>query len=185
VHGTKHLADNVDRSTCRISGDLMNPVLPDILSKPSKVPLAPEPKTEKPRTVRPGGRAVEIDIQLQTLDSGKKFDLRALLDSGATGLFLDTIWVRENKISTKRLERARPVYNADGSPNEAGAISEVAEMIIRYGDHTERATFHVTGLGNKNIIVGFPWLSRHNPEINWVRGTVEMTRCPSDCAFKI
>jgi len=25
----------------------------------------------------------------------------------------------------------------------------------------------MTGLGKQRIILGFPWLNRHNPEINW------------------
>ena len=28
----------------------------------------------------------------------------------------------------------------------------------------------VTGLGNEQIILGFPWLSEHNPDINWKTG---------------
>ena len=28
----------------------------------------------------------------------------------------------------------------------------------------------VAGLGNERIILGFPWLSEHNPDINWKTG---------------
>ena len=28
------------------------------------------------------------------------------------------------------------------------------------------------------MILGMPWLAAHNPEINWEKGEVELTRCP-------
>ena len=37
-------------------------------------------------------------------------------------------------------------------------------------------------LGKKEIFLGYTWLIKHNPEINWVLKRVEMTRCPtSEC----
>jgi len=35
----------------------------------------------------------------------------------------------------------------DGTLNEAGYITEVIDLIIQYGDHLERVTFHITGIG--------------------------------------
>ena len=29
----------------------------------------------------------------------------------------------------------------------------------------------VTGLGSQKIILGFPWLNEHNPDIDWKTGT--------------
>jgi len=31
------------------------------------------------------------------------------------------------------------------------------------------------------VILGMPWLERHNPEIDWKTGEVKMTRCPEEC----
>ena len=31
------------------------------------------------------------------------------------------------------------------------------------------------------MILGMPWLARHNPEINWKTEEVKMTRCPEEC----
>ncbi len=31
------------------------------------------------------------------------------------------------------------------------------------------------------MIIGMPWLARHNPEVNWRTGEVKMTRCPPEC----
>ena len=32
--------------------------------------------------------------------------------------------------------------------------------------------FYITGLGNQKVILGLPWLRKHNPEIDWEKGTV-------------
>ena len=31
------------------------------------------------------------------------------------------------------------------------------------------------------VILGMPWLVRHNPEIEWRTGEMKMTRCPEEC----
>jgi hypothetical protein len=73
------------------------------------------------------------------------------------------------------------VYNVDGSPNEAGSISEVWEAVLQYRNHIERVTFTITGLGKQDIILGLTWLRKHNPEVDWASGEVKMSRCPEHC----
>jgi hypothetical protein len=58
------------------------------------------------------------------------------------------------------------VYNVDWSPNEAGSITEVVDVVLRYHDHSERAVFTVTNLGRQDIILGLTWLREHNPEVD-------------------
>ena len=36
-------------------------------------------------------------------------------------------------------------------------------------------------LGKNSFILGFSWLKCHNPDIDWTKGTVKMTRCPQHC----
>ena len=36
----------------------------------------------------------------------------------------------------------------------------------------------VCNLGKIELILGMPWLAAHNPEIDWEKGEVKMTRCP-------
>ena len=56
------------------------------------------------------------------------------------------------------------MYNVDGSPNEAGQISEVVDVVLRYKTHSERTLLAVSGLGKQNMILGYTWLKDHNPE---------------------
>lgn len=125
--------------------------------------------------------STHIQVQLKTLDTGAKMDLQALLDSGATGLFLDTQFVKAHNMNTRKLPRPIPVYNVDGTLNQGGSIKEEVDVIMKFKDHTEKATFGVCDLGDKGAIIGHTWLYCHNPEINWQTGEVAFTRCPHKC----
>jgi hypothetical protein len=129
----------------------------------------------------PSPNSLDVEVQIETLDTGVQRATAALLDSGASGLFMDPTWVSSNQVATRTLEYPIPVYNVDGTPNAAGDITEVATVVLRYKDHSERAYFAVTQLGKKNIILGITWLRKHNPEIDWVKEEVSMTRCPPEC----
>ena len=104
-----------------------------------------------------------------------------LLDSGATGLFLDDNFVKHMGWKVDDIEQAVPVYNVDGTLDAAGRIRQTVNLFIRYGEHQERATFSITKLGGVKAILGHSWLKHHNPNIDWKMGTVELTRCPPSC----
>jgi hypothetical protein len=44
---------------------------------------------------------------------------------------------------------------------------ETGDFIIDINDHEEIINFNVTKLGKYKIMLGIPWLSKHNLEINW------------------
>ena len=125
--------------------------------------------------------SIQVPLQLKTLDTGLKLGVTALLDCGATALFLDTRFVRENNLNTRKLPRAVPVYNVDGTLNQGGSIQEEVDLIMTFKDHTEKATFAVCNLGDKTAILGYVWLWQHNPEVNWRTGEVQLSRCPDEC----
>ena len=41
----------------------------------------------------------------------------------------------------------------------------------------ERVYLAVTQLGKQEVILGYTWLAKHNPEINFTTGGVKMTCC--------
>jgi hypothetical protein len=129
--------------------------------------------------------STQLPIILRTLDTGIRLSVTALLDSGATGLFIDQSFVKYHNLNTRKLQRAVPVYNVDGTLNKNGSIQEEVDLTLIFENHTERATFAVTDLGDKLAIIGHTWLHHHNPEINWQTGKVAFTRCPSDCHVEI
>jgi hypothetical protein len=91
---------------------------------------------------------------------------KALVDCSATGLFMDMQWAQDNNITTRSL--THPIHLQCGwITQRAGPITEVADIILHYTDHAERALFAVTKLGRQKVILSFSWLCQHNPEIDW------------------
>ena len=84
-------------------------------------------------------------------------------------------------LTMKLLTHPIPVYNVDGTLNEVGSIFEVVDVMLRYRDHSERATFAVTSIGTHDLILGLNWLWKHNPEVDWVVNKVKMSCCPNHC----
>jgi len=58
---------------------------------------------------------------------------------------------------------------------------EEVTLILSCQGHKENTVFKVCDLGKYNLIIGYTWLHKHNPEINWETGKVEMMRCPQEC----
>ena len=73
------------------------------------------------------------------------------------------------------------MYNVDGTLNKEGMITEEVTLMMSHKGHKEKAVFKVCDLGKATIIIGLPWLQKHNPEINWQTGEVKMTCCPLEC----
>jgi hypothetical protein len=123
-----------------------------------------------------------MKYHISITDTQQLISFMALLDCGATGLFVNKGFVDWNKITTRTLTCPIPVYNIDGTRNEAGSICEVVDVILRYKDHSEWVQFAVTGLGKQDAILGYTWLKNHNSEVDWITKEVKMSRCPSCCS---
>ncbi|KIM54687.1 hypothetical protein SCLCIDRAFT_99939, partial [Scleroderma citrinum Foug A] len=76
----------------------------------------------------------------------------ALLDSGATGCFVDNSWALDRHLQLSKLMKPVPVLNVDGTRNE-----EVP------------------------LILSHDWLKKHNPNIDWTTGDVRLSCCPPEC----
>jgi hypothetical protein len=123
-----------------------------------------------------------VDVEIESTDTTVKRCTQALIDCGATGCFIDIKWAKLNNIPTRPLTNPIPVYNVNGTTNDTGTITDIADMILRYEQHSERTQLAVTHLGKQSLILGYNWLCNHNPEINWQTKDVKMSRCPLQCS---
>jgi hypothetical protein len=60
----------------------------------------------------------------------------------------------------------------DGTENKRGTINAYVNLEFSLGERKFKERFHMTGLGKQRIILGFPWLHKHNPIIDWKKGEV-------------
>ena len=126
-------------------------------------------------------REVWLNIGVEKIDMYEGVMIKALLDSGAMGMFMDRQMVAKHGFKLQKLERPLMVKNMDGTVNSGGAIMHQVECNIFYKGHMERMRMDICDLGKTEVILGMLWLAAHNPEINWETEEVKMTRCPPLC----
>jgi len=122
-----------------------------------------------------------MQVGLEKVDSHEGVSVKALLDSGATGMFADKKFVEKNGFKLEKLDRPVRIRNVDGTENSGGLVTHEIEVNVYYRGHVKRMRLDVCDLGRTEVILGMPWLAAHNPEINWETGEVKMTRCPPLC----
>jgi len=126
-------------------------------------------------------REVWLNIGIEKIDTHKGVMIKALLNSGTIGMFMDKQITARHGFKLQKLERARAVRNVDGTSNSRGAITHQVECNIYYKGHVEIMRIDICNLGKMEVILGMPWLVAHNLEINWEIEEVKMTRCLSLC----
>ena len=117
-----------------------------------------------------------MNVGVEKLDMHEGVTVKALLDSSATGMFMNKRMVTRHGFKLQKLKRPITVRNMDGINNSRGAIIHQIEMNIYYKGYVERMRIDICDLGKLEIILGMPWLAVHNPEIK--TGEVKMMRCP-------
>jgi hypothetical protein len=110
----------------------------------TRVRQSPKSKNSVPRkTPKSFIRSAHIDheivlqVGLKTVDTHALMKVDALLDSGATGLFINRALVQKKGIHMRQLEHPITVYNIDGSINREGSITEEVTLIMSHQGHQE------------------------------------------------
>jgi hypothetical protein len=98
----------------------------------------------------------------------------AMVDSGATALFIDKKYTDSHQMWQVPLEHPIRLHNIDGTLNEAGSITHKVKLLLKIGQDEEFFEFYVTSLGPEKVILGLPWLRHRNPTINWQEGTMHL-----------
>ena len=130
-------------------------------------------------------REVWLSIGVEKVDTHERVIVKALLDSGTTGMFMDKKMAAKHGFKLQKLNRPVMVRNIDGTNNSREAITHQVKVNVYYKSHVERMRIDVYDLERTEIILEMPWLQAHNPKINWKTGEVKMTRCPPICRRKI
>ena len=126
-------------------------------------------------------RKVTVKIGLERIDMQEGITVEALLDSGAMGLVMSSEFAKKQGFKLKKLERPIQVRNVDRIFNQEGLIENTVEVNIYYQGYRKRTEINVIRGQKWKVILGIPWLARHNSEIDWRIGEVKMTRCPEEC----
>ena len=122
-------------------------------------------------------------IKIKITDANDhSYDVEALLDSGATSLYISKAFVDDHQIPSQKLNYNLYTYNADDTLNSS-VITHQVSFVCHIRKHKSKEQFYVTDLGSKTMIIGMTWLRSHNPVINWRSGSIEFSRCPKSCGI--
>ncbi|KAK3544610.1 hypothetical protein QTP86_017724, partial [Hemibagrus guttatus] len=107
--------------------------------------------------------------------------ITALIDSGAAVNLIDGALVERLGIPTFPCLPPLRITAIDSRPIGEGYLKRQTELLnFRVGlFHHERLAFYVTSSPANPVILGFPWLRRHDPQISWCSG--ELVRWSPTC----
>jgi hypothetical protein len=103
--------------------------------------------------------SLAVEIEIESTDTVVRRYTQTLIDCGTTGCFIDIEWAKLNNVPMHLLTKLIPVYNVDGTANDAGTITDIANIILCYENHSECTQLAVTCLGKQSLILGYNWLS--------------------------
>ena len=106
----------------------------------------------------------------------------ALVDSGSSGNFIHHATALAFGFPTQAKKgRGYPINTVDGSPVSHTGGSVITQTIpmemITPGGHIEVIVLDITNLGEEKMILGMPWLVKHNPTFDWSTRTIELVQC--------
>ena len=81
---------------------------------------------------------VWVKVEIGKLDNHEGVMVKALLDSGATGLFVDKKFMEKHGFKMQKLDRPVNVRNVDRTKNSRGMIIHEIEVNIFFKGHVER-----------------------------------------------
>jgi len=87
--------------------------------------------------------------------------------------------VKEEKIKIEPMDRSFKVFNVDKTKN--GEVTRFTLLEVKINEHKKQIDTMVMNLNSMDMFLGYDWLVKHNPEVNWNMETIWFTRCPKYC----
>ena len=100
-----------------------------------------------------------------------------MIDSGASGNFISTSFVQRNGIATRqKKDGGYELMVADGSSLSV-VDSETMPLILAIQQHHENVCLDVVDMASHDVVMGTPWLEKHNPLVDWRKRVLKFERC--------
>jgi len=93
-----------------------------------------------------------------------------LVDSGSTGNFVADAFSRQHNLQLKPRPAKQLITLANGA--SSWCTDHVPQGLIQIGSFTEELDLDVTTLNHCDAILGKPWLTKNNPDIDWTTNKV-------------
>ena len=106
--------------------------------------------------------------------------------SGAAGNFIDVSLARRLNLPSEPLSSPLVVTALDGRPLGHGEVThQTPPLRLSILQHQEETSFYLIQSPAFPIVLGYPWLLRHNPHIDWSKNTILEwgPTCHATCIF--
>jgi hypothetical protein len=98
---------------------------------------------------------------------------RALVDSGATDIFMNATFANKMGLGLRQLPMPKKIYNIDNTTNKSGEITHYLDLdVFAKGIHKEMC-FLITDIRSEDILLGYPWLASFEPRFNWRSAVID------------
>ncbi len=123
-----------------LDSDVPAPSAENVIELAGPINIVPQPNTEQKictTIIGNGTQSLFVTVKLQTLDTGRTTKIQALVDSGATGSFVDRKYAESQQWNLRELEHPVLVSNVDGTTNSSSKITHAIDLLITFGEHKE------------------------------------------------
>lgn len=128
-------------------------------------------------TSSPSSSRIQLQASLQW--QSQSFPVGALIDSGADESFLDCELAQQMDIETVPLDYSLQAKALNGYLLAQVTHQTVPVLLRTSGNHQERIKLHIIDCPQNPLVLGIPWLRRHNPHTDWSTGTI--VSCSTSC----
>jgi hypothetical protein len=123
-----------------------------------------------------------LELNTRIIGKRSKAAARTLIDSGATGNFINQKYAEEIGIATFNLENPMTLKGAN---NSESSLRKYTNITLGMQDnsqqyHEEKIQCYIGKIGTHDILLGMPWLRKHNPEIDWVNYKIYLHNKPKE-----
>ena len=101
-------------------------------------------------------REVWLNIEVKKIDTHEGITVKALLNSSATGIFIDKKMAAKHEFRLQKLKRPVMVRNVDGMNNSRRTITYQVEVNVYYKSHVKRMRIDVCDLERIDVILEMP-----------------------------
>ena len=106
-------------------------------------------------------------------DGTNKIRTHALIDCGATGYaFIDEDFAHHHQLPLHKLKTPHDLEVINGRPISSSTITHMAEAQLTISNHHEQLPIFITRLSHYPLVLGIPWLRRHDVAVRFASNSV-------------
>jgi len=127
--------------------------------------------------------STRFTLPVKLIMCGDTHNPQVILDLGAEQNLIDPDLVKQLRLPLLSLNTPLAVRALDGKELTAVTHKTGLVKVIISGNPSETMDIFIFPLVSVSLVLGYPWLSLHNPHIHWAGGRVESwsTYCLPNC----